>query len=145
MDSKITVWRHLVQQQGNGACQWCGDRRYVIAHHIQHQDTRPDLRYDVSNGVTLCRDCHQLLHNVERPSPTFLPRRVLSRRSSGVASWVPVNPSSEVLVGIQQRLAGQLMDRLVGDAPQLLIEIVSRYCVNKQCRRMTFNPVIGER
>jgi len=33
------------------------------AHHIKHATYNPKLRYSVKNGITLCADCHSLLHN----------------------------------------------------------------------------------
>ena len=37
-------------------CEFCQQELY--AHHIKSFHEYPDLRFDVNNGVTLCRDCH---------------------------------------------------------------------------------------
>jgi hypothetical protein len=35
----------------------------LCAHHIKSKQDRPDLEYDLDNGVTLCSSCHGSLHN----------------------------------------------------------------------------------
>ena len=37
----------------------CGSNRQVQAHHIKTWANASYLRYDVDNGITLCRDCHE--------------------------------------------------------------------------------------
>lgn len=34
---------------------------YITAHHIKPWATHPELRYDVSNGITLCQACHAVV------------------------------------------------------------------------------------
>ena len=43
------------------ACEKKGIR--VEAHHIKEQSNYPELRFDVNNGITLCRDCHKKTDN----------------------------------------------------------------------------------
>ncbi|WP_416360620.1 HNH endonuclease [Burkholderia gladioli] len=45
-------------------CQHCGDARggNLHAHHILPFATHPELRVDVSNGITLCKPCHKAVH-----------------------------------------------------------------------------------
>jgi len=33
------------------------------AHHINAYNVFPELRYDVTNGLTLCEPCHREFHN----------------------------------------------------------------------------------
>ena len=52
-----------------GVCQVCGARNrngknvYLSAHHIKSWSKYPKLRYLMSNGVTLCKDCHKKTPN----------------------------------------------------------------------------------
>jgi 5-methylcytosine-specific restriction endonuclease McrA len=53
-------WRTDVFQRDNYTCVWCGQRGGQLnADHIQPFSTHPHLRFEVSNGRTLCVPCHQ--------------------------------------------------------------------------------------
>ncbi|MFA8336337.1 HNH endonuclease [Burkholderia cenocepacia] len=45
-------------------CTHCGDDKggNLEAHHRKEWAEYPELRFDVSNGITLCRACHWLAH-----------------------------------------------------------------------------------
>jgi hypothetical protein len=56
-------WRRSVFERDNYTCRTCGKRGVCInAHHIKSYAHFPDLRYDVSNGITLCVQCHKAIH-----------------------------------------------------------------------------------
>ena len=60
------VWRQAVFERDNWACVLCsahtgtGHRVILHADHILPFATYPELRFDVSNGRTLCRSCHMM-------------------------------------------------------------------------------------
>ena len=57
--SKYAKWRKAVFERDNFTCQVCGKRGgWIEAHHIKSFSLFPKLRFDVKNGMTLCRDCH---------------------------------------------------------------------------------------
>jgi hypothetical protein len=59
----IEPWRRAVFARDSHACQHCGAQdRTLHAHHIAGWADYPDLRYVVSNGLTLCEPCHDALH-----------------------------------------------------------------------------------
>ena len=54
------VWRKAVFKRDNYMCKICGERGgYIEADHIKPYALFPELRFDVSNGRTLCRECHK--------------------------------------------------------------------------------------
>ena len=54
------LWRFLVYERDNYTCQDCGKRGgNLSAHHIMPWSFFIDLRYVVSNGKTLCLECHK--------------------------------------------------------------------------------------
>jgi len=58
-------WREDVFARDNYKCVWCGDKngegKAVVFHadHIKPFAYFPDLRFEVSNGRTLCTTCHR--------------------------------------------------------------------------------------
>jgi 5-methylcytosine-specific restriction endonuclease McrA len=68
--SEYTEWRKAVFARDNYTCQKCGARNgdgvgrtiKLHAHHIKHFATHHDLRYEPSNGITLCESCHRKEH-----------------------------------------------------------------------------------
>ncbi len=61
--AKYSHWRLQVHERDGFTCQQCGSIGGKIeAHHVLAYAKYPELRYDVDNGVTLCRKCHQKLH-----------------------------------------------------------------------------------
>lgn len=68
-------WRDAVYERDGYTCQHCGDARggNLQAHHVKPFADHPELRFDVANGLTLCRDCHEKVHL--KPIPGFKCRR----------------------------------------------------------------------
>jgi len=64
-NSKLfAIWREAVFQRDDYTCQICGERgRYLRAHHIMSFAEHEELRFDISNGVTLCLQCHSEVHH----------------------------------------------------------------------------------
>ncbi len=68
-------WRDAVYRRDEYTCQHCGDSKggNLQAHHVKPYADHPELRFDVANGITLCRDCHERVHL--KPIPGYKCRR----------------------------------------------------------------------
>jgi 5-methylcytosine-specific restriction endonuclease McrA len=52
-------WRDAVYERDNYTCQHCDKRGvYLNADHIKPWSKFPELRFEITNGRTLCLDCH---------------------------------------------------------------------------------------
>jgi transcription elongation factor Elf1 len=58
-------WRKAVFERDKYTCQECGDTKsYLHPHHIKEFAIYKELRYEVNNGLTLCKTCHLRLHGL---------------------------------------------------------------------------------
>lgn len=61
-DPKYKAWRKKVFARDKFKCRMPGCRsgdKTMNAHHIKKWATFPSLRFVLSNGITLCRTCHE--------------------------------------------------------------------------------------
>lgn len=64
-------WRNSVFKRDFYRCQCCGAKNgdgsgeavVLNAHHIKNWADNPAERYDIDNGITLCKSCHMLFHS----------------------------------------------------------------------------------
>ncbi|MCK5607264.1 HNH endonuclease [Candidatus Pacearchaeota archaeon] len=66
-DEVYKEWRKSVFKRDGHCCQWhgCKKTKGLNAHHILTWAAHPGLRYDVMNGITLCKYHHDQIHNKE--------------------------------------------------------------------------------
>ncbi len=67
---KLANWRKKVYQRDGYTCVKCGTVGYLNAHHIKPYAEYPEYRFEVSNGITLCVECHAKEHNKKPPRKT---------------------------------------------------------------------------
>lgn len=63
--TEYNQWRLAVFTRDGFACRQCGIKTDIQAHHIvpwSKTKDRRDLRFDINNGITLCRPCHLKAH-----------------------------------------------------------------------------------
>jgi len=59
-------WRTAVFERDDYTCQRClGRGGYLHAHHIIPYCISPEERFNVDNGATLCKECHDYIHSKE--------------------------------------------------------------------------------
>lgn len=66
MEYDYRMWRKQVFERDRFTCQCCGKNggTYLQSHHLYNWRDYPDKRYDVENGMTLCKECHLKFHSV---------------------------------------------------------------------------------
>ena len=60
-------WRRAVFKRNDYTCQICEDRNKkgkgksitLNAHYLESYNSNRELRYDIYNGITLCKNCHK--------------------------------------------------------------------------------------
>lgn len=55
---KRAQWGLDVKTRDSFKCQNCGSEKDLQAHHIVKWKSDENLRFDLDNGITLCRSCH---------------------------------------------------------------------------------------
>ena len=60
--SEYRKWRKAVLERDGNKCVITGSTRHLHAHHIEHASYNKDLRFVVSNGVTVHKWVHLFLH-----------------------------------------------------------------------------------
>jgi hypothetical protein len=54
------LWRKAVFERDHYTCVWCHTKKSPFnADHIKSFSSYPKLRFDINNGRTLCKDCHE--------------------------------------------------------------------------------------
>ena len=60
-DYEYQQWKKKVKERDK-CCQKCGSTKNLVAHHIKSYKYYPELRTNLSNGITLCDKCHKEEH-----------------------------------------------------------------------------------
>jgi len=58
-------WRDKIFRRDKFQCQLCDCRGTINAHHIKRKVDFPKLVYELTNGITLCEVCHQIITGYE--------------------------------------------------------------------------------
>lgn len=66
-DPQYVKWRKDVAKRDGFACQWpgCGCSKRLRFHHIRRWADFPSLRFEPTNGITLCKDHHDFIWGEE--------------------------------------------------------------------------------
>jgi hypothetical protein len=114
--ARFKNWREAVFKRDDYTCQVCGERGvYLEPHHIKRFADYLGLRYELSNGITLCRECHKpmklkeekyepllikILEDRKREEVVVLEKQVGTIIAKGkvAVNTDPANSQSEVFV-----------------------------------------------
>ncbi len=64
-NKRAANWRKSINERDRYTWQECGkvlDTKHLDAHHKMPVWFMKELQYDIDNGITLCKQCHQALH-----------------------------------------------------------------------------------
>lgn len=82
------IWRKVIYKRDNWTCQWpdCGlgprsfPFRHIEAHHIFKWADYPELRFRLSNGITLCKNHHKHVTDREEQFILFFQRIIRKQK-----------------------------------------------------------------
>ena len=60
--AEYCAWVKEIKRRTGNKCQFCGREDKLHAHHIFPISKFPKLATDLSNGMCLCNQCHDLVH-----------------------------------------------------------------------------------
>jgi len=103
------AWRKKVYGRDRYKCQMpgCTSSGHLNAHHIKRWADAPYLRFVVSNGITLCDDCHKLVTGRESEfEGTFM--RIVNQKRSRTSAGVSISnvALSALLLSRKRELPG---------------------------------------
>ena len=66
-DPEYKKWREAIRKRDHSKCKWpnCNSSKKIHAHHVMPWSAFPSLRYDINNGICLCKIHHDLIKNNE--------------------------------------------------------------------------------
>lgn len=80
-DPLYKEWRRKVYARDNHCCQWpgCNKKKKLNAHHIRKWSTFPWLRFEITNGITLCKDHHNMIRNQEEAYESIFYKLIIQK------------------------------------------------------------------
>lgn len=106
-------WVNAVISRDGAKCVRCGVSGVELhAHHIKSYRDHPELRFEVSNGMTVCYRCHWAIHSAENENGVNSGKLL----TGGAEDNPEPSQSGNVLEGLTTR--GRAYRRWVGECPQ---------------------------
>lgn len=64
-DNRYVLWSKAVKVRDDFCCKICGAKNVSLeSHHIKAWASYPEDRYDINNGITLCKVHHDFFHRI---------------------------------------------------------------------------------
>lgn len=82
-DPQYKAWKKAVYKRDHFSCQWPNctvKHKRLNAHHIKNWAQFPGLRFVVDNGITLCRNHHDMIKGLEEAYASTFMRIVASKK-----------------------------------------------------------------
>lgn len=101
------LWRKLVLRRDRHRCRACGSEAALDAAHIRRRGLRA-TRWLISNGLTLCRDCHAKFHSRPKEFEAFC-RQQMGERQYDVLyalSWAEPERAERAVVRLSDEMLG---------------------------------------
>lgn len=81
-DPTYKRFRLDVLKRDKHQCQMCNSKKRLNVHHIIKWSSASALRFDVSNGITLCYSCHKSINGSESSYISYF-NEIVRRNSNG--------------------------------------------------------------
>lgn len=62
--NELFYWSREVRMKDGHKCVVCGKGRKLTSHHLFSKSKYPALKYNISNGIVLCSQCHEEVHQL---------------------------------------------------------------------------------
>lgn len=62
----LYIWKIDVIQKVGKKCHVCGTRKEIQVHHLLYKSLYPALMYNIANGIPLCEEHHQEIHQFDQ-------------------------------------------------------------------------------
>jgi hypothetical protein len=60
------TWKRMVLELDESRCKFCGKKEHLEIHHLFGFTEYDKIRFDIRNGVALCKGCHHEIHKGKR-------------------------------------------------------------------------------
>lgn len=104
---KSLSWRKAVKDKDGNTCVKCGVKHGLCAHHIKEWKEYPSLRYDIDNGITLCRSCHMRHHKNRKGKGLGIEPWIKGKKGVFVSPWKGKKFSEEHKAKLSLRKIGK--------------------------------------
>jgi hypothetical protein len=83
-DPLYKQWRNSIRKRDHHKCQWpgCLSSKKLHVHHIKRWADSIDLRYNINNGITLCKFHHQMIEGNENAYEAVFFKIIADKKSN---------------------------------------------------------------
>lgn len=77
-----SYWKKICLKRDDYTCQTCEikDKRVLTVDHIKSKALYPELQFDISNGITLCANCHAIKTFEDKELHKYMKNKIIEAR-----------------------------------------------------------------